>query len=181
MRRRTPQQLLAEYHETVVLKLVGGRKTPRSGAGRVKGDIITDTLMVECKATQTTASVRVAHELLFAVYREASRQGRIPVLSVMCASGDPTLPTSLQTDWLYFLWPVSSRSNRVKTDAVYLQRSMRTPVLYMIADAPPGYPQSWRLGCIEHLQKEKLFFPSMKSSNDNTRLTLPRSSQRKTS
>lgn len=40
-----------ERVEKIVANLIGGKRTPGSGNGHIKGDIVRDDIMIECKTT----------------------------------------------------------------------------------------------------------------------------------
>lgn len=152
---RTHQQLMADFHEDLVAQWIGGRRTPRSGAGAVKGDVTNEFCMVECKATMAQAA-RVMAGLLESVVRETARSGLTPVVSIMRITGSIEQRTNLTAAWTYFIWPWRGREKTV-VSSLRLDGTLKLPAVITF-DTRPGYPRIWRIGCLEQLLKAQTSF-----------------------
>lgn len=73
--------------EQKVAKRIGGKTTPASGAGGLKGDISLGSLMIECKST-THDSISLQREWLLKVSREALASGKTPALHLAFTGDD---------------------------------------------------------------------------------------------
>ena len=74
-------QRLARRQETHSAAVYGGRVVPRSGSGDLKGDILTDAELIECKHTERKSfSVVLADFLKHATH--ALLQHRRPLLEI---------------------------------------------------------------------------------------------------
>lgn len=146
---------MADFHEDLVARWVHGRRTPRSGAGAVKGDVTNTHCMIECKATMAPAA-RVVVGLLESVVRETARSGLTPVVSIMRITGSIEQRTNLTAAWTYFLWPWHGREKTAMT-SLRLDGTLKIPATVTF-DVRPGYPRIWRIGWVAHLLKAQTSF-----------------------
>ena len=74
---------LWESLEKQVRFVVGGRATPASGAGRIKGDVRTDTLYVECKQRSNKSGVEktIPGDWLDTAQRNTRVNGLVPLIA----------------------------------------------------------------------------------------------------
>jgi len=64
--------------EQKVAKKLGGRRIPVSGTGSIKGDVITDALLIDCKHGKQIPKTLVSW--FEKVKEEAKLEGKIPAL-----------------------------------------------------------------------------------------------------
>ncbi len=78
---RASQQRRAQRSESEGAKSEGGKRVPRSGAGRLKGDIRTSEFLIEDKFTDAD-SFTLKRSVLDKITREAFTSGRLPQMRV---------------------------------------------------------------------------------------------------
>jgi len=82
-------------HERDMAKLVGGRRSPASGAvWWMKADGETDEIKFECKCTDR-ASISITASMLRKIVLQALPHGKVPVIFVRLKVSDALVPT----DW----------------------------------------------------------------------------------
>ena len=76
--RNRPTRFYSDKQEKRVAKDLGGKQTPNSGATPwVKGDVVTDRFVIECKtATKEKQSFSIAKKWLKALPEEAFSNGK---------------------------------------------------------------------------------------------------------
>ncbi len=62
-------------------KEFGGRTTPMSGAGNVKGDVLSDEFLIECKTTSKT-QFTVRLDVLAKLVKEAANASKTPLMQI---------------------------------------------------------------------------------------------------
>lgn len=91
-----PQQL-ARRQEARAATYYGGRVVPKSGSGDIKGDVITDTELIECKHTE-----RLSFGLMYRTFWQHMQQAiiahRRPVMEI-----EYTSPRGLRPNYLVVL------------------------------------------------------------------------------
>tara|TARA_B100000809_G_C15104250_1_gene518104 strand:+ start:268 stop:615 length:348 start_codon:yes stop_codon:yes gene_type:complete len=82
--------------ENRIAKEFGGHRQPASGAiSGLKGDVITESFLIEHKFTEK-GSFSITRGLLSKIVREAYGEGRVPLL---CIKFDST-PAGLENEWV---------------------------------------------------------------------------------
>ena len=73
-----PTRFYSDKQEKKVVKAIGGKQTPNSGATSfVKGDVLTDQFLIECKtATREKTTVTIPKEWLTKMQEEAFAMGK---------------------------------------------------------------------------------------------------------
>lgn len=80
--RPSPSHVRARKQEKQAAALLGGRATPASGAGEIKGDIqIRRIARIECKTTKNK-SFPLTRELMHKIEEAAMSNGEAPVLLI---------------------------------------------------------------------------------------------------
>jgi hypothetical protein len=85
----------ARRQERAVAKEVGGKRVPLSGGGSIKGDVIADDVLIECKTGHTVDAngekqILIKKDWLLKMKKEAELEGKSIVFLVFRFKGDKT-------------------------------------------------------------------------------------------